>query len=479
LYHQSFFKERIGQIVTPEPKRENLVLVHPDEITVIDPIEVRQRRAETVARLRLLWRERRFLWKAALYGLIVSLAIAFLIPTRYQSTVRLMPPDQSGTAGMLSALTGITGGGASGDPGAGLGSLAGIAGDVLGLKTSSDLFVGILESRTIQDDLINKFNLRKVYWDRRMEDARHDLIRKTDISADRKSGIITIAVTDHNPQRAAAMAREYVSQLDVMLVSLNTSAAHREKVFLEDRLNQVNHDLEAAEKKLGEFSSRHATLDVKEQGIAMVASAATLEGQLVATQTELQGFKQIYSDSNVRVRSIQARVDELKRQIQKVGGTAGAVPEAGGEAPDSIYPSIRQLPLLGVEFADLYRETKVQEATFAMLTREYEMAKVEEAKELPSVKILDEPDVPGKRSFPPRLLITCFGTGLAFILGIAFIWGSENWKTIDPQDPGKMLATDVWSQVKEHALRVRENGSGGEHVASRFRAGRDRTIGES
>jgi len=275
------------------------------------------------------------------------------------------------------------------------------------------------------------------------------------------------------------MGREYVAQLDVMLVNLNTSAAHRERVFLEDRLTQVNHDLEAAEKKLGEFSSRHATLDVREQGAAMVASAAALEGQLVATQTELQGLKQIYSDSNVRVRSMQARVDELKRQIQKVGGTAGAVPEGGAEASDSIYPSIRQLPLLGVEFADLYRETRVQEAAFAMLTREYEMAKVEEAKELPSVKILDEPDVPGKRSFPPRLLITCFGTALAFILGIAFIWGSENWKTIDPQDPGKMLAREVWIQVKEHALRVRENGSEGKHFASHFRAGRDRTIGES
>jgi len=446
--------------VTPDTRKsEDIVLVHPDEISLIEAGEARERRQRTVAKFRLLWERRRLLWWVFLCGTVVSLALALLIPARYQSTVQLMPPDQqSGGAGILSTLSTLTtGNSGAGQNSGGLGALAGIAGDVLGLKTSSDLFIGVLQSRTVQDDLINKFNLRKVYWDRRMEDARGDLARKTDIAADRKSGIITIKVTDHSPQRAAEMGREYVDQLNMMLTNLNTSAAHREKVFLEGRLKQVKQDLETAEKNFSEFSSKNATLDMKEQSMAMVETAASLEGQLVGAQTELEGLKQIYSDSNVRVRSVQARIDELKRQIQRVGGKTGAASDSNGQSVDFLYPTIRQLPLLGVAYADLYRETRVQETTFGMLTQQYELAKVEEAKELPSVKVLDEPDVPGKRSFPPRVLIVCVGAFLAFSFGVFFVLGSESWRAIDPNDPGKLLATEVWTEVKENASRIREN----------------------
>lgn len=445
-------------MTTETRNREDIVIVHPDDITLVDQLDARQRRERTVERLRLLWNQRRFLSKVVLIAFAVSMALAFLIPVRYTSTTKLMPPDQS-SGGMLGALSALSGSSGGNDATAGFGALAGIAGDVLGLKTSSDLFIGVLESRTVQDDLINKFNLRKVYWDRRMEDARQNLAQKTNIGADRKSGIITIQVTDHDPRRAAAMSREYIAQLDALLINLNTSAAHRERVFLEERLKEVQQDLEQSEKKLSEFSSKNATLDIREQSVAMVDAAARLEGQLVAAQTELQGLKQIYSDSNVRVRAVQARIDEMKRQIQNLGGKAGQATGDSGQYVDSLFPKIRELPVLGVQYADLYRETRVQEATFAMLTREFELAKVNEAKELPSVRVLDEPDVPGKRSFPPRLLLVCLGIVLGSLFGVAFIFSSESWRSIDPQDPGKMLVTDVWGQVKEQALRVRENGS--------------------
>ena len=448
--------------MTPEsPNPKDMVLVSdPSEIALIEEIEARRSRERTIARLRLLWERRRFLGKALLCGLAVSLLLAFLIPVRYQSTVRLMPPDQSsgGLAGMLAAVSGR--GGDSRDAGSGLGGLAGVASDVLGLKTSSDLFIGILQSRTVEDDLVNKFDLRKVYWDRRMEDARDDLAKRTDVSADRKSGIITIKITDHNPQRAAAMGREYVDQLNWVLTNLNTSSAHRERVFLEERLKQVKADLEVAEKNFSQFSSKNATLDMKEQGIAMVSAAATLEGQLVAAQTQLQGLKQIYSDNNVRVRSIQARIDELKRQLQRIGGKTGTEADGSGQYVDSLYPTIRKLPLLGVNFADLYRETRVQEATYEMLTQEYELARVEEAKELPSVKVLDQPDIPGKRSFPPRLIIVIGGALLGIVGAVVFVLGSARWQAIDSHDPGKLLATEVWGQVTEHGLWNSENGSG-------------------
>ena len=137
----------------------------------------------------------------------------------------------------------------------------------------------------MQNDLVAKFNLRSVYGERHLVDARKELTRRTDVSIDRKSGILTIQVTDHDPKRATAMAQEYVAQLNNVVTQLNTSSAHRERMFLEARLEQVKTDLESAEGDFSKFASKNAAIDIKEQGKAMVEAAAVLEGQLIAAQT--------------------------------------------------------------------------------------------------------------------------------------------------------------------------------------------------
>src|SRR6266581_3769688 len=323
----------------------------------------------SVAYLRLLWEHRRLLARGALYGLLASTLIAFLIPVRYESSARLMPPDNQAASGLASAAAAMSG------VGAGLG---GVASEFLGVKSTSDIFVGILSSRTLQDKLIQQFDLKKLYGVSRMEDARNNLAERTGIGVDRKSQIITITVTDHDPKRAAAMARAYVEELNRLVAELSTSSARRERLFLEERLKAVNQDLEAAEKEFSQFSSKNTAIDIKEQGKAMVEAAATLQGQYIAAQSELEGLKQIYTDNNVRVRSVRARIAELKRQLEKLGGKGEQAPEASGQQADFLYPSIRKLPLLGVTYADLYRRTRVQEAVFEALTKEYEMANAQE-----------------------------------------------------------------------------------------------------
>ncbi len=439
-----------SQITTREVAPHQDIVLLPSDDVATTRLEIQQDRERTVARLRLLWQRRRLLSKILGVGIIVFLLAAFLIPSMYESTARLMPPDQRATAGlsMIAALFG-------GNAGAGL---ATAAGEMAGMKTSGDLLVGVLQSRTIQDDLINKFNLRKVYWDRKWEDARKDLTRHTDVSSDRKSGILTIKVTDRNAQRAAAMGKEYIDQLNSVMTRLDTSQAHRERVFLEQRLQEVRRDLETAEKNFGEFASKNVALDIPMQGRAMVEAAATLEGELIAAETEIQGLKQIYSDDNVRVRSTQARINELQNQLQKLGGKAGTTVDA--EVPDmqSIYPSIRRLPLLGISYADLLRQTKVQEATFEVLTKQYELAKVEEAKELPTVKVLDVPDVPEKKSFPPRFLIVFLGTVSSLLLGIAWVLGIQHWAETDPQSPVKALTLGIIADLRRDMVQGSSNG---------------------
>ena len=415
------------------------------------PEETPQDSGHSVAYLRLLWEHRRLLARVVLYGLLASTLIAFLIPPRYESVARLMPPDSNQSGGLTMAAAALSGG---------AGGMGSIATEMLGLKSTSDIFVGILSSRTVQDKLIQQFDLKKLYGDRRMEDARKDLGQRTGISVDRKSQIITLSVSDHDPKRAAAMGESYIAELNRLVAELSTSSARRERIFLEERLKDVSQDLEAAEKEFSQFSSKNTAIDIKEQGKAMVEAAATLQGQYIAAQSELEGLKQIYTDNNVRVRSVRARIAELKHQLEKLGGKGEQASESSGQQPDFLYPSIRKLPLLGVTYADLYRRTRVQEAVFESLTKEYEMAKVQEVKEIPTVKVLDSPNIPDKKSFPPRMLVMFFGTAFAFAIATIWIFSKKAWDQTDSSDNRKAFAEEVFSTVKASLPKLGQNGSG-------------------
>jgi uncharacterized protein involved in exopolysaccharide biosynthesis len=433
----------VRQPVTEEP--EHSLPLSPDSE------ESRQANENAVAHLRILWEHRRPLARVVLAGLAASLLIAFLIPTRYESTARLMPPDNTQSGGLAMAAAALSGG---------PGGLGGIASDVLGIKSTSDIFVAILSSRTVQDKLVQKFELRKIYGVRGMEDAGRGLGERTGISVDRKSQVITLTVTDHDPKRAAAMGQAYVEELNRLVAELSTSSARRERIFLEERLQAVSKDLESAEKEFSQFASKNAAIDVKEQGKAMVEAAATLQGQLIAAESEYEGLKQIYTDNNVRVRSVKARIDELKHQLDKLGGKGESMTEVSSQPSDSLYPSIRKLPLLGVTYADLYRRTRVQEAVFETLTKEYEMAKVQEVKEIPAVKVLDHPNIPEKKSFPPRLLILFLGMTLSFAAATTWVFGKASWDQADSNDPRKQLAQEVFTTVKAAIPHFSQNGEG-------------------
>jgi uncharacterized protein involved in exopolysaccharide biosynthesis len=397
---------------------------------------------------RMLWEYRHFVAGVVLRGTLLALIVAFLIPARYESKTQLMPPDQhSGAMGLLAAMTGGLGGGSSANAGAGGGAL-GMVGDMLGLKTSGALFISMLQSETVQDHLIDQFDLRKVYRVATYKAARKILTNHTEINEDKKSDVISITVTDHSPQRATDLARAYVQELNHMVVDLDTSSAHRERVFLEGRLKVVKKDLDASSKAFSEFSSKNTAIDIKEQGKAMVEAAAVLKGQLIAAQSELSGVEQIYTADNVRVRSLRARIAELQRQLEKLGGSAGD--DSSGSNSDQMYPSIRQLPVLGVPYYDLYRDVKINETVFETLTREYELARIQEAKEVPNVVVIDVAKLPERRSGPPRTLIVLLGAVLSLCVAAVALFGRDAWHGLDSHDPRKMLIQEVTSSLTHH-----------------------------
>lgn len=425
----------------------------------IEEMETRFARARMFARLRLLWNERRFLARCSLVALLTATLAAFLIPKQFESTAQLMPPDgQSGAEVTLFRRL-------ASSPGIDTGSL--VSG-LMGMQSSGALFVGILQSRTVADHIVGEFDLKRVYGKSLQEKAREKLARRTAITEDRKSGIISITVTDRDAKRAAAMANAYVDQLNTLISQLSTSSAHRERVFLEDRLGAVKQDLDAAAKDFSHFASSKGAIDITEQGKAMVEAAAAVEGQLIAAQSELEGLKQIYADQNVRVRSTQARIEGLRQQLRKLAGSAGDTAVDGVEkASDAPYPTLRQLPVLGVPYADKLRRLKVEEAVFETLTKQYELAKVEEAKEIPSVKVLDAPIVPDHKSFPPRSMIMVLGTLCGAALGMLCVLSKAGWLAMDPLDPGKVLAQEIFQSLTARLSEGSRNGAGESATESR------------
>jgi capsule polysaccharide export protein KpsE/RkpR len=390
-------------------------------------------------KLWLLWRSRRFLWGVVWKTLLASVVVAYLVPAHYQSAVRFVPAENSTTNGgssMMGLLSKAIGGSDSSAMGFGLD-----AAGLLGAKTPGAFYVEVLKSRTVQDRLIDRFDLRARYRKSTYFEARKKLAKFTEIEEDKKSGVITLTVTDYEPKVAALMANAYVEELNRLAVDLNTSSAHRERQFLEERLSSAKQDLARASASLSQFTSSNSMVDPQNEGRAVMDAAARMQGELIASETELKGLQQIYSDDNVRVRTLKARMAELQSQLKKlVGKNAATVDSSTSESP---YPSMHTLPALGSRYADLYREAKIQEAVYAFVTQQYEMARIQEAKELPIVRVMDAGVASEKKSSPIRSLIVAGSVMGAFVLACFWVIGKHRWERIPADDPYRLLAADV------------------------------------
>lgn len=426
--------------------------------------EVMQAASEPTWAIRamLLWKHRRQLARVTVVSLLASLAVSFAIPKQYKSTASIMPPDQHGSNAML--LAGIAARSGS------LGALGSLASGLFGGHSSAALFVNLLRSGTVSDHLIDRFNLQHVYHKRYRVDAAKHLARCTRITEDKKSGVITITVEDRSRIRARDLAQAYLDELNKLVTRTNTSAAHRERVFIGKRLNAVRENLEDAEVQLSRFSSKSSAIDLKEQTRAMVDAGARVQAELMVEQSGLQSLRQVYGDGNVRVRETKARIASLQAELAKMTGPpapliAGAIQDGGvnsaGDDRGELYPSLRQLPRLAVPYADLYRRMKVQEGLFALLTQQYELARIEEAKDVPVVSVIDSPGIPEKKSFPPRLLLTLLLTFLSFSGASALILIRDHWSTVDPRDARKKLLAEVLPVLRRrlHSIHVKRGGA--------------------
>ena len=382
--------------------------------------------------------QRRQIARWVFLSLALSSVVAWRFP-KYESTAQIMPPD-SGNSGLASLVPAL-----SKAPG-----LIGMAGDLMGVKSTGAVFAKVLESRTVQDNLIDHFDLQREYGAYYKEDARKKLAARTTIVEDKKSGVISISVADRNAVLATKLADAYVDELGLVMASVSTSAARRERIFVEQRLADENKNLQDAEQEFSQFASKNMALDVPEQTKVTVEAAARLQGELIAAQAQLEGLKQTYTEENIRVKSAQAHVSELERALSKIN--SGGISSV--QDPSSPYPSVKNLPLLGVKWADLFRNTKIRETVVEMLTQQYEMARIQEAKEIPSVKILDPASTP-ERKKPAPLSIVLLGTLLGTLLSCLGYLLKNWWDRWDQDDPRRILILHVFRGGMKNVSSVR------------------------
>ena len=385
--------------------------------------------ARLAAWLRILWEDRRYLLRGAVAGVVVGVSLAFLVPVRYRAEVRFVP-EQGGVLAK-STLTGLA---ASRElPGNSVSDLVGIA-------TAAGYFVGLARSHTIENRIVDRFDLQRVYRQRLRAGARRVLEKNTDLAEEKKSGIVTLSVVDGDRRRAAEIATAYAEELNRRSSELNVGAAHRERVFIEGRLREVRAELAAAELSLSQFSSSNVTLDISEQAKAMLTSTAAVQGQLIAAESELQALKQIYGAENSRVLAATAKVAEYRRQLGRL--------ENAGRSQSHELPSLRQLPLIGLRYAELYRQAKVHQTVFELLTHQYELAKIEEARETLSLRIVDPAETPESKSFPPRAVIVVLTFAFTVMAVLSGRLARRAWAAREATDPYRLLADEVWGSVQ-------------------------------
>jgi uncharacterized protein involved in exopolysaccharide biosynthesis len=383
---------------------------------------------------RLIWDERRRIARVVSYGATLSLLIALLVPATFESQMRLMPSPQQGTRMTIAGIpTAISSGGFN--------------------FGSSAMFVRLMTSDAIRDELIDRHDLKRVYGTKTYRSARNRLSRNTRFADDWKTGSVTVTVSDRDPQRAAAIAGSYLEELNRLMTDLNTSAAHRERVFLEDRLKKAKRELDASARAFSEFSSKITAVDIQGQEQALLGENATLQRRAIAAESELRGMEQIYTRDNPRARSAQARLAELYRQLGQLSGSASTDPLTASSS-QPLYPSLRQLPKLGVPYTDLFRQLRTDETIYEVLTQECELARVREAREVPGIVVVDAPQPAEKRSGPSRLLILVGGAFFSLCTACTWVYAKEIWDCTDRRHRWRMLVEEVAATIHKRLQPV-------------------------
>ncbi len=351
---------------------------------------------------------------------IAAVIVSLLLPMRYTATASLLTPQQnSSLSAQLAAQFGA------------LGPIAALTSGGSLLKNPNDIYVGMLRSQTVEDAMIGHFGLMQEYHAKTLSIARKVFESRTTVDGSGKDGLIHISVDDHDPNRAAELANGYVDQFRALTQNLAITEAQRRRLFFENQLKQANQDLGDAEEALKATEEKTGVIQLDSQARALIESAAALRAQIATKEMQIQGMQTYANGENAPLTEAQQELASLRAQLAKLGGSA--------DNPDSIIVPKGQMTEAGMEYIRRVRDVKYYETIFEVLARQFELAKLDEAREGVAIQVVDPAIPPDRRSFPKRGLIVIASTFVGFLAGILFalVQSILQYLSRDPQTSPK------------------------------------------
>ncbi|KPL16655.1 MAG: hypothetical protein AMJ92_12615 [candidate division Zixibacteria bacterium SM23_81] len=348
---------------------------------------------------------------------LIAVGLSLVLPKWYKAKATILPPEESSSSSAIaSLLTDLP-----------LGGLT-----IPGAMTSTNLFVAILGSRTVAEGVIEKLNLMEVYKSKSLEGAVETLQKHSTFGIT-KEGVLTIEVEERDPQLAAKVANTFVVELDRVNQETNVSQAKGKRLFIEGRLKESQLELEKAEEELKLFQEKNKAISLPDQISAAIERAAELKAEQVSLEIQLGVLLKTASRSHPQVELLGSQISEIQKQLEKIEfGDASNLSsqEPGSSEPTEFHVPFSKVPAVGLELARLTRNLKIQEVVYRLLTQQYEQAKIEEAKDTPTVQILDVALPPIRKSKPNRKMFVIFLGFLSLFLSTVYAFSAEYFQRL-------------------------------------------------
>ncbi|MGA2904134.1 MAG: GNVR domain-containing protein [Candidatus Korobacteraceae bacterium] len=398
-----------------------------DQALEIEPEVVAHREVDLIELLLVLAGKKKPILLFTAGVAIVATIIVLFLPNTYTATSTILPPQQKQSA--LNSMLGQ------------IGAIAGLSGGDLGLRNPDDVFVAMLTSRTIEDNLINRFDLRKAYRVKRYQDAQKKLNQNSEIIAT-KEGLISISVTDYDPKRAAEIANAYVQELYNVNQSLAITEASQRRLFYEQQIKAEQQELSSAELALRQVQEKSGLLQPEAQGRTIIASIADLRAQVATHEVQLQTMRSYATANNPDLKRAETELAGMRSQLAKLEHSNAAAGNGNIAIP------ARQMPEAELEYLRRSREVKYHEALYDFLGKQLEAARIDEGQNAILVQVVDTAVAPERKSGPKRLLIVLVSTMAAFLVACLAVLLREALRR-KHQDPsqGPRLAL-LWQSLK-------------------------------
>lgn len=363
--------------------------------------------------------------RALLIGLpvaagLISLVVALALPIWYAATTKILPPQQ--TQSNAVAILGQ------------LGALAGVAGQVSGLKNPNDVFVAMLKSRSIADSLIKRFDLVRVYETEYLTETRLELGKRSIITSGR-DGIVTVQYEDRDPQRAAAVANGYIDALRDLTVNLAVSEAAQRRLFFENQLRKAKDDLSTAEVALSAFAQEKQLVNPAGQVGLSVSVAASLQAQITAKQVQLASIRSFATEANPEMAKLRQEIDALNAELAKL--------EASPDKPRGrVLVPLGSASSVTLEYIRRFRDVKYYETLYEILAKQYEVARIDEARDATLIQVIDVAVPPELKSRPRRSVLVLITSLVALFCGTAIAY-FKDYVLAQDENTG-----EKWRQIK-------------------------------